>query len=150
MSEHHATIRWARTTADFSYGTYNRAHDIAFKHGAIVVPASAAPQFKGDEHRVDPEEAFVASLSSCHMLTFLAICARKRIAVDAYDDEPVGYLEKDSSGKFWMARVVLRPKVRFATGMSVDKSTLASIHHHSHDECFIARSVKTEVVVEQE
>jgi len=84
MSDHHATLHWARTSADFTYNTYNRAHDVRFKGGAIVVPSSAAPEFKGDVDRVDPEEAFVGSLSSCHMLTFLAICARKRLVVDSY------------------------------------------------------------------
>ena len=78
MSEHRAQIRWRRTSADFSYDGYNRAHDVLFKNGAIALPASSAPAFRGDADRVDPEESFVASLSSCHMLTFLAICARKR------------------------------------------------------------------------
>ena len=148
MSEHHASVSWKRESADFTYDTYNRAHEMTFKHGDIVLPASSAPAFKGDADRVDPEEAFVASLSSCHMLTFLAICARKRITVDAYDDEPVGYLEKGGDGKLWMARVILKPRVRFAPGTTVDVGTLADIHHKSHEDCFIASSVKTDVTVE--
>jgi len=147
MSEHHASIVWHRTSADFTYDTYNRAHEVRYKSGAIVVPSSSAPAFKGDADRVDPEEAFVAALSSCHMLTFLAICARKRITVESYEDDAVGLLEKDG-GKLWMTRVTLKPRVRFALGTEVDAAKLAEIHHKSHEECFIANSVKTDVTVE--
>ena len=147
MSEHHAAIRWTRTSADFTYDSYNRAHELVFKGGDIVVAASSAPAFKGDAERVDPEEAFVASLSSCHMLTFLAICAKKRITVESYDDAAVGYLEKRADGKLWMARVVLRPRIRFAAGAEPDAATIAHIHHDSHENCFIANSVKTDVSV---
>jgi organic hydroperoxide reductase OsmC/OhrA len=147
MSEHHATIVWTRESADFTYDSYNRAHEFVFKGGDIVLPASAAPAFKGDETRVDPEEAFVASLSSCHMLTFLAICARKRITVESYEDEAVGYLEKGEDGRLWMARVVLRPRIRFAPDCEVDAAALQRIHHDSHEHCFIANSVKTDVSV---
>jgi len=147
MSEHHASVVWHRTSADFTYDTYNRAHEVRYKSGAIVVPSSSAPTFKGDADRVDPEEAFVASLSSCHMLTFLAICARKRITVESYEDDAVGLLEKDG-GKLWMTRVTLKPRVRFASGTEVDAAKLAEIHHKSHEECFIANSVKTDVTVE--
>lgn len=148
MSEHRAAVHWGRTSADFTYDTYNRAHEMRFKGGAVVLAASAAPAFKGDGERVDPEEAYVASLSSCHMLTFLAICARKRLVVDAYDDEAVGWLEKGSNGKLWIARVILAPRVRFASGTMVDAATLADIHHRAHEECFIANSVNTAVSIE--
>jgi organic hydroperoxide reductase OsmC/OhrA len=147
MSEHHATIIWTRTSADFTYDSYNRAHEMRFKDGAIVLAASSAPAFKGDAERVDPEEAFVASLSSCHMLTFLAICARKRLTVDTYEDRAVGHLEKGDTGKLWMARVILSPKVAFGMGTSVDRKTLEQIHHHAHEECFIANSVHTAITV---
>ncbi|MGZ5932736.1 MAG: OsmC family protein [Rhizomicrobium sp.] len=148
MSEHHASIRWKRTSADFTYDSYNRAHEMRFNEGTIVVPASAAPAFKGDIDRVDPEEAFVAALSSCHMLTFLALCARKRLIVDSYDDDAVGVMEKGSDGKLWVSRVTLRPRIRFAAGTSVEPAALAEIHHKAHGECFIANSVKTDVSVE--
>lgn len=148
MSDHHAAVHWMRTSADFAYDTYNRAHEVRFKNGDIVLAASSAPAFKGDSERVDPEEAFVGSLSSCHMLTFLAICARKRLTVDAYDDEAVGTLEKGPAGKLWMGHVILHPRVTFAPGINVDKATLFEIHHRAHEECFIANSVKTEVLVE--
>lgn len=148
MSEHCAGLRWKRTSSDFSYETYNRAHDVLFKHGAIVLPSSSAPEFRGDADRVDPEEAFVASLSGCHMLTLLAICARKRLALDSYEDEASGWLEKGESGKLWMSRVVLRPLVRFSGGTELGESQLMALHHQAHADCFIANSVKTAVSVE--
>jgi len=147
MSEHHASVAWKRTSPDFTYDSYNRAHEMRFKSGAIVLPASSAPAFRGDADRVDPEEAFVASLSSCHMLTFLAICARKRLTVDSYDDDAVGVMEKGENGKLWMARVTLSPRVFFASGVNVNDALLAEIHHKSHEECFIANSVLTSVTV---
>jgi organic hydroperoxide reductase OsmC/OhrA len=148
MSRHTAAVRWTRTSADFTYDSYNRAHEIRFKSGAIVLPASSAPAFRGDADRVDPEEAFVASLSSCHMLTFLAICARKRLVVESYEDDASGTLEKGADGKLWMAQVTLRPRVRFADATQPDRAALDQIHHQSHGECFIANSVKTNVSVE--
>ena len=147
MSEHHAAVRWTRTSADFTYDSYNRAHEVTFKSGAIRYPGSANAAFKGDADRVDPEEAFVASLSACHMLTFLAICARKRLTVDTYEDDAVGVMEKGANGKLWVSRVTLHPRVGFAPGTSVNAAQLAEIHHLSHEECFIANSVKTDVSV---
>lgn len=148
MSEHRAGLRWTRTSSDFGYESYNRAHDVLFKDGAIVLPSSSAPEFRGDADRVDPEEAYVASLSGCHMLTFLAICARKRLVLDSYEDEASGWLEKGENGKLWMARVVLRPRVRFAGDGEADESQLMALHHQAHADCFIANSVKTEVSVD--
>ena len=148
MNEHHATVRWRCTSADFSYDSYNRAHEIAFKSGAVVLAASSATEFKGDTDRVNPEEAFVAALSSCHMLTFLAICARKRLTVDSYEDDAIGIMEKGSNGKLWVSRVTLRPRITFAPGTQPDAAAVAEIHHLSHGECFIANSVKTDVSVE--
>ena len=110
------------------------------------MPGSAAPAFKGSAERVDPEEAFVAALSSCHMLTFLAIAAKKRLVVDDYVDSAVGYLEKNEDGKLAMTRVVLRPAIQFADPPSAE--TIEKMHHKAHENCFIALSVKTEVTVE--
>lgn len=146
MSEHHATVTWQRTGDDFAYETYSREHTWAFA-GGVAVPASAAPAFRGDPARVDPEEAFVAALSSCHMLTFLAIAARKRLVVDSYRDTAVGHLEKDAGGKLSMTRVTLRPQVTFADP-APPPDVLDRLHHRAHEECFIARSVKTEVTIE--
>jgi organic hydroperoxide reductase OsmC/OhrA len=147
LSEHRATLRWKRTSPDFTYESYNRAHDVLFKDGAVVLPSSSAPEFRGDAERVDPEEAFVGSLSGCHMLTFLAICARKRFVLDSYDDEASGWLEKGESGKLWMTREVLRPRVRFADGVVPSETELTALHHRAHGECFIANSVKSDVTV---
>jgi len=148
MSEHRAGVHWARSSADFTYESYNRAHEIVFKDGTIRLPASAAAEFRGDADRVDPEEAFVASLASCHMLTFLAICARKRLIVEHYDDEAVGALEKAKTGKLWVARVTLRPRVVFAGDPSPEAGLLSELHRLAHQECFIANSVKTVTTIE--
>lgn len=145
MSEHHASVRWNRTTPDFTYDTYDRGHQVRFGSG-IEVPASAAADFKGDPTRVNPEEAFVGALSSCHMLTFLAIAARKRLVVESYEDDATGELDKNADGKLAMTKVVLRPRVRFAS--EVDAATLAKMHATAHANCFIALSVTTDVVVE--
>ena len=147
MSEHRASLRWRRGEAAFTYETYTRDHVWRFP-GGVEVPASSAPEFRGNAALVDPEAALVAALSSCHMLTFLAIAARKRIVVESYDDEAVGVLEKNAEGKLAVTRVVLRPKVVFGEGASVSKEDLERLHHRSHEECFIANSVKTDVTVE--
>ena len=147
MSEHHATIDWKRLTADFAYETYNRDHDWTFDAG-VTVRGSAAPAYKGSESCVDPEEAFVASLSSCHMLTFLALAAKKKHVVDAYHDQAVGILAKDTAGNLAITKVTLRPKVRFSGEKQPAPEELRQLHDRAHHACFIANSVKTEVIVE--
>lgn len=147
MSNHHATIAWKRTTPDFAYETYGRGHLITFGGGARL-EASSAVEYGGDAAKPNPEEQLVAALSSCHMLTFLAICARKKIIVDAYDDAAEGVLEKNAEGRLSVTRVVLRPKVTFAEGANVDAAKLGDLHASAHRGCFIANSVKTEVTVE--
>jgi organic hydroperoxide reductase OsmC/OhrA len=148
MSEHQVTIDWKRETADFAYESYNRDHDWIFDAG-ITVRASANPAYQGNERCVDPEESFVASLSSCHMLTFLAIACKKRFTVDGYRDEAVGILGKDQAGKLAMTKVTLRPQVRFGGEKTPTAEELAKMHEQAHQACFIANSVKTEVVVER-
>jgi organic hydroperoxide reductase OsmC/OhrA len=147
MSEHKVTVDWKRETPAFAYETYNRDHDWAFDAG-VTVRASANPAYLGSESCVDPEEAFVASLSSCHMLTFLAIAARKRYVVDGYHDEAVGFLAKDAAGSLALTRVTLRPQVRFGGEKVPGPEDLRQLHDQAHHACFIANSVKTEVVVE--
>ncbi len=147
MSEHHATIDWKRATADFLYESYNRDHDWTFDAG-ITVPGSAAPAFKGSESRVDPEEAFVASLSSCHMLTFLAFAAKQRYIVDSYRDEAVGVLSKDAAGNLAITKVTLRPRIVFSGDQQPTREQLSELHDRAHHACFIANSVKTEIAVE--
>jgi organic hydroperoxide reductase OsmC/OhrA len=146
MTEHVAIVRWRRSTAGFAFEDYNRAHEVAFDAG-VTVPASAAPAFRGDSDRVDPEELLVASLSNCHMLTFLALCAKKRLTLDSYEDRAVGVLTKNEAGKFWVSRVDLHPRAAFAPGVEVDASALEALHRRAHEECFIANSVKTEIVI---
>jgi len=147
MSEHTVTVDWKRETPDFDYQTYNRDHDWSFDAG-ITVRASAAPAYLGSESCVDPEEAFVGSLSSCHMLTFLAIASKKRFTVDAYRDQAVGILGKDQTGRLAMTKVTLRPQVRFGGEKTPTPDELAQMHDQAHHTCFIANSVNTEVVVE--
>jgi len=147
MSEHKVTVEWKRETSDFSYQNYNRDHNWAFDAG-VTVRASAAPDYLGNERCVDPEEAFVASLSSCHMLTFLAIASRKRFVLDAYHDEAVGILGKDATGRLAITMVTLRPRVQFGGEKAPTPEELAQMHEQAHHACFIANSVKTEVIVE--
>jgi organic hydroperoxide reductase OsmC/OhrA len=151
MAHYTATIEWHRTDADnFAKGRYSRAHDWRFDGGATV-RASASPHVVpaplSDPAGVDPEEAFVASLSSCHMLWFLHIASRAGFVVDAYEDRAVGHMEKTPEGRWAITRVVLRPHVRFA-GEAPDAARLAEFHEKSHQECFIANSVRSTVTVE--
>lgn len=146
MSEHRATIDWQRGEVEFSYDSYSRAHSWRFESG-VEIDASAAPEFLGDPLRVDPEEAFVASISSCHMLTFLALAARKRLVVDAYRDAAVGFMEKNGEGRLAITRVELRPGIRFGPGGPPSAEQLDKLHHRAHEQCFIANSVHTEISV---
>ena len=146
MSEHIATISWSRQTDDFATTTYNRAHEWAFDSG-VVVPASAAPAYRGDADRVDPEEALVASLSSCHMLTFLFVASRKKLVVDSYSDAAVGVMTKNAQGKLWISRVTLHPKVVFSGDTQPTPDELAAIHRMAHQDSFIAQSVKTDIEI---
>jgi len=143
MSEHRIALSWEKGDVPFTYDAYPRNHTIAFKSGQETVIASASPAYKGDGSKADPEDMLVAALSSCHMLSFLAIAAKKKLTVNSYQDDAVGFLENDG-GKLWITRVILRPKVAIDT----DAQTLSQIHHLAHEACFIANSVKTEVTVE--
>jgi organic hydroperoxide reductase OsmC/OhrA len=143
MAEHHIKLTWKKGDVPFTYNAYPRNHAIAFKNGQEIVTASASPAYKGDAGKPDPEDLLVAALSSCHMLSFLAIAAKKKLTVNSYEDDAVGFLENDG-GKLSIARVILRPKVTIDT----DAETLVHIHHLAHEACFIANSVKTQVSVE--
>ena len=147
MSEHKVTVAWKRETAEFISETYNRDHDWTFD-GGITVRASAAPGYRGNARCVDPEEAFVASLSSCQMLTFLALAAKKQYVVDSYRDQAIGVLGKDPSGNWALTKVTLRPEVRFGGARTPSAEELRQLQQRAHHGCFIANSVKTEVVVE--
>jgi organic hydroperoxide reductase OsmC/OhrA len=143
MAEHHIKLNWEKGEAPFTYEAYTRNHTIAFKNGQETMIFSASPAYKGDASKADPEDLLVAALSSCHMLSFLAICTKKKLTVKSYQDDAVGFLENEG-GKLWMTRVILRPKVAIDT----DAETLAQIHHLAHEACFIANSVKTDISVE--
>ncbi len=148
MSEHKAAIKWSRNNADFGYKTYSRDHAWRFDNG-IEVPASAAPAYLGNAQRVDPEAAFVAALSSCHMLTFLALASNKGFVVDSYEDNAVGHLEKNPAGKLAITRVELHPKIIYGGAKQPTPADLEWLHDKAHRECFIANSVTTEVRVVQ-
>jgi len=151
MSNYTTTIRWTRDpSTDFAKGQYSRAHEWVFDGGAVV-PASPSPHVVpapwSDTRGVDPEEAFVASLSSCHMLFFIDYARRDGWVVDAYVDAAEGMLENRSDGKMAMTRVTLRPRVSWG-GDAPDDAAIAMLHHRAHADCFIANSVNTEVTVE--
>ena len=145
MSEHHATIHWTPDAQPFTYDTYTRDHAWRFP-GAPDVAASAAPEYRGTPERVDPEQAFVAAVSSCHMLTFLAIAAKKRITVLSYRDEAVGVLARNEAGRLAITEVTLRPQIEFEDAPSAE--VIDKIHHLSHQECFIANAVNCAIHVE--
>jgi organic hydroperoxide reductase OsmC/OhrA len=152
MSTYTATIRWSRGGAEgFAKGQYSRAHEWAFDGGAVV-PAGPSPHIVpepwGNPAGVDPEEAFVASLASCHMLFFVDFARRAGLVLDDYVDEAEGELGKLADGRTAMVRVTLRPRITWA-GDAPDGAVLADLHHRAHEACFIANSVTTEVIIDQ-
>lgn len=151
MANHNATIRWfASPGEDFAKGQYSRAHSWMFDGGAIVA-ASASPHIVpmpwADAEAVDPEEAFVASLSSCHMLFFLDFARHAGLVVASYEDEAEGMMEKGADGKVRITRVTLRPKISYA-GNVPDETAASELHHKAHEACFIANSVTADVTIE--
>ena len=142
------TLTWKRATPDFQYQTYNRDHTWKFD-GGHEMQATAAPAYLGDPKNVDPEEAFVASLSSCHMLTFLAISCKQKFVMDDYVDQAVGHMEKNAEGKLAITKVTLKPKITFSGEKKPTAEELDKMHHAAHENCFIASSVKTEITVEK-
>ena len=145
MSEHKATIRWTRDGKDFTYKTYSRDH--VWVANGNDIPASATAAYLGNPNRVDPEAAFVATLSSCHMLTFLALASNKGFVVDRYEDSAVGHLEKNAAGKMAVTRVKLHPRIVFGGTKTPAQADLDWLHDKAHKECFIANSVTTDVRV---
>jgi len=147
MSEHKVTLTWKRGDAPFDYQKYPRDHTWKFD-GGHEMTASAAPAYLGNPKNVDPEEAYVASLSSCHMLTFLAIACKQKFVMDDYVDEAVGVMEKNAEGKLAITKVTLKPKITFSGDKKPTAEELDKMHHAAHENCFIASSVKTEITVE--
>jgi len=146
--EYRATIQWERRDAAFTDQRYSRAHRWIFD-GGIEVPASASPHVVPAPYSVaaavDPEEAFVASLSSCHMLWFLSLAAKRGLLVDSYSDEATGRMGPDGQGRLAMLEVTLRPAVAFGGADQPADLEVEELHHAAHSECFIANSVKTSI-----
>jgi len=152
MSEYFAEVKWFRgENESYIDNKYSRGHLWEFDGGAIVKASSSAhivPLPYSVEENVDPEEVFVASLSSCHMLFFLSIAAKKKYVVDSYVDNAVGIMEEDTYKRISMTKVILRPKITFSGARKPTMEQMEKMHHQSHDQCYIANSVKTEVVTE--
>jgi organic hydroperoxide reductase OsmC/OhrA len=150
MSEHTAIISWKRTGPDFIKGQYSRVHTWRFD-GGVVVPASpspaAVPAPWSNPACVDPEEVFVASISSCHMLTFLHLASRQGFQVDSYQDEAVGGMTKNENGVSWISVVTLNPKIACSGERLPAPADEERLHHQAHEQCFIANSIKTHVTV---
>jgi organic hydroperoxide reductase OsmC/OhrA len=152
MKTFDASLAWERGAQPFSDQRYSRAHVWQFD-GGLSVPASSSPLSvplpMSDPSAVDPEEALVAAASSCHMLFFLSLAAANGLVVDSYRDRATGHLDLDERGRQSMTRIVLRPRIAFAGGPP-DAALLARLHHEAHARCYIASSLRGEVVVEGE
>jgi organic hydroperoxide reductase OsmC/OhrA len=149
VAEHRATVLWQRGEGEFAKGHYSRQHVWRFDGGAEVT-ASASPSIVpspwSSAAAVDPEEAFVASLSSCHMLTFIDIARHHGFIVDSYEDEAVGVLGRNTEGRRWVSAVTLNPRIAFS-GARPSPDDLAQLHYRAHEGCFIANSVRTIVSI---
>jgi organic hydroperoxide reductase OsmC/OhrA len=151
MSRHTAQVSWTRGDARFTDGRYSRGHAWRFDGGAEVAASSSphsVPLPYSRPEAVDPEEAFVAAVASCHLLTFLYVAAKQGYVVDDYADEAVGEMTKNERGKLWVSKVMLSPAITFAGEKQPSPEQLEELHHLAHEECFIANSVKSEVVVQ--
>ena len=146
MSEHKVTFSWERKGSDFSYKTFSRDHEWDFGH-ENKINATAAPEFLGNPELIDPEQAFVASITSCHALTFLALCALQKIEIKSYSDNAIGHLEKAEDGKPWLSKIDLHPEIQLASPDTVSKEKIEELHQKAHQECFLARSIKTAVQI---
>lgn len=148
MATYTAQVMWERGDQDFLSGRYSRRHTMQFDGGAVV-PGSSSPHVvpipMSDPAAVDPEEAFVAALSTCHMLWFLSIAGKHGFCVDHYADSAVGIMAHNAEGKVAMTVVTLHPVVRFSGAFLPTRDEIIHLHHEAHEECFIANSVKTDV-----
>jgi len=151
MHRHEARVAWQRNDAPFTDHRYSRGHEWSFD-GGVTVPASASPFVVPAPHSVaaavDPEEALVASAASCHMLWFLALAAKRGIVVDRYVDEAFGVMEKNAEGRLAITRITLRPRIAYGGDAMPSADDVQSLHHAAHDACYIANSLKSEIVIE--
>ena len=148
MAQHTVTIEWRRDGAKFIDQRYSRAHQWTFDGGARVAASSSphvVPVPMSDAAAVDPEEAFVVSLSSCHMLWFLSLAAQAGFIVERYADQAAGELAKNEQGKLAMTLVVLHPSVSFVGERGPSLQQFEALHHAAHEACFLANSVRTQV-----
>jgi organic hydroperoxide reductase OsmC/OhrA len=150
MASYTATLNWTRDDAVFTDGKYSRAHEIAFD-GGVTMPASSSPHVVrvplSREDAVDPEEMFVASLSSCHMLFFLDFARRGGFVVDAYVDDAEGVMGKDDRGRMAMTQVKLNPQIAWAGNKAPTPEEIRELHHKAHEACFIANSFRGDVAI---
>ena len=149
MGEHRAFVRWELLGGDFPKGRYSREHTWRFD-GGVTVPASSSPSVVplpySNAANVDPEEAFVASIASCHLLTFLDLARRAGFQIDSYEDDAIGVMAKNDAGVRWVSSVTLRPKIAYR-GEAPSPERTRELHEQAHHHCFIANSVKTEIRV---
>lgn len=151
MHRYQATIRWHHTNKKFTENQYSRKHSWHFD-GGLEIPASSSPEVVpepySDPSAVDPEEAFIASLASCHMLWFLSLAAKKGFTVKNYEDKAEGIMKENQDGKLAITEVILKPLVRFAKNSKINNEVFNELHNKAHQHCFIAHSVTTEIIVE--
>ncbi len=150
MSTHLAAIQWTRDNGDFLRGKYSREHTWTFD-GGLSIPASPSPSVVpapySNPANIDPEEAFVASIASCHMLTYLYLASRQGFQIDSYHDQAVGTITKHENGVPWVSVVALKPKIAYGGSKIPTPVEEAHLHHLAHEQCFIANSIKTQVTV---
>lgn len=146
MSEHAARIEWRRDTPDFDYETFTRDHLIHFSD-SVSLRASSAAEYSGTAAYADPEQQLAGAISSCHMLTFLALACKWKFVVDEYSDEAVAHLGKNEDGRMAVTRIELHPQIRFAPDAAPDAGQLAKLHEKAHKYCFVANSVRAEVII---
>ena len=146
MSQYRATLQWKNQGSDFNYDTFDRTHKISFP-GGIEFKGTSAPEYLGKKELANPEEMLAATLASCHMLTFLAVCAKSRLHVTSYEDNPVATLDKNAEGKFAVTHIQLNPKASFQ-GETPSAEKLQELHAKAHRNCFIANSLACKMAVE--
>jgi organic hydroperoxide reductase OsmC/OhrA len=153
MSKHRATVHWRRGDAEFLNGRYSREHTWTFDGGAVIAASSSpalVPAPYSSPENVDPEEAFVAAISSCHMLTFLYLASLRGLQIDSYQDAAVGEIAKDHEGRAWVSEVTLEARIACSGARRASSTEIDLLQHQAHEQCFIANSVRTAIIVRSE
>lgn len=148
MSEHIVDLNWKNQANSFDIKVYTRDYTLKFDNG-LEVKGSSAPAYNGNIECIDPEEALVGSLAACHMLTFLAVCSVRKYEVISYVDRAVGHLTQGEDKKSWISKIELNPKVEFSSSKAPTAEELKQLHDKAHHNCFIANTIKSEVVVNE-